>query len=291
MGLIGSSVDDRDCTVFLQWALPHRDFRWPGFRKVRRQVCKRLKRRIRELGLDDLAAYRRRLEADPAEWRAFDQCCHITISRFFRDRGVFEVLHKCVLPDIARRVARERRPAQIWSAGCASGEEPYTLKIIWDREVACSVPGAPASIVATDVDETVLARARRGCFEPTSLRELPPHLLEEAFDRVGPLYCIKPRHREGVEFLHQDLRSEAPALLFDLILCRYVAFTYFAEPLQQQVLVRIMDRLAPHGYLAIGTHEQVPSVEPALQSLDGAPQILRRVGVAENSGPQGCGST
>ena len=269
-------MDNRDCTTFLQWALPQRKLRWPGFRKVRRQVCKRLTRRIRELGLDDLAAYRRRLEADPAEWRAFDECCHITISRFFRDRGVFEVLRKRVLPDIATRVARERRAARIWSAGCASGEEPYTLKIIWDREIARAVPGAPVSIVATDVDEAELARARRGCFEPTSLRELPPHLLEEAFDRVGPLYCIKPRHREGVEFLHQDLRSEAPARLFDLILCRYAAFTYFAEALQQHVLSRILDRLAPYGYLAIGTHEQLPSVAPTLQPLAGAPQIFRR---------------
>jgi chemotaxis protein methyltransferase CheR len=100
-GVVGSPVDDRDCTAFLQWALPQRDLRWPGFRKVRRQVCKRLKRRIRELGLGDLAAYRSRLEADPAEWRAFDECCHITISRFFRDRGVFEVLRTYVLPDIA----------------------------------------------------------------------------------------------------------------------------------------------------------------------------------------------
>ena len=94
-------MDNRDCTTFLQWALPQRNLCWPGFRKVRRQVCKRLTRRIRELGLDDLAAYRRRLEAEPAEWRAFDECCHITISRFFRDRGVFEVLRKRVLPDIA----------------------------------------------------------------------------------------------------------------------------------------------------------------------------------------------
>ncbi len=279
-------MDNRDCTAFLQWALPQRDLRWPGFRKVRRQVYKRLKRRICELGLDDLAAYRRRLEADPAEWRAFDQCCHITISRFFRDRGVFEVLRKRVLPNIATRVAHEKRAARIWSAGCASGEEPYTLKIIWDREVAHFIPGAPASIVATDIDETVLARARRGYFEPTSLRELPPHLLKEAFDRVGTLYCIKPQHREGVEFLHQDLRSEAPAMFFDLILCRYVAFTYFAEPLQQQMLVRIMDRLTPHGYLVIGTHEQLPSVEPALQSLHGAPWIFRRVRVAESLEPQ-----
>jgi chemotaxis protein methyltransferase CheR len=279
-------MDNRDCTAFLQWALPQRDLRWPGFRKVRHQVYKRLKRRIRELGLDDLGAYRRRLDVDPAEWRAFDECCHITISRFFRDQGVFEVLRERVLPDIATRVVHEKRAARIWSAGCASGEEPYTLKIILDREVACSVSGAPASIVATDIDETVLARACRGCFEPTSLRELAPHLLSEAFDRVGAFYCIKPQHRAGVEFLHQDLRSEAPAVLFDVILCRYVAFTYFAEPLQHQVLARIMDRLTPHGYLVIGTHEKLPSVEPALQSLVGAPQIFKRVRVAESSEPQ-----
>src|SRR5260370_38233984 len=115
-------MDNRDCTAFLQWALPQRDLRWPGFRKVRHQVYKRLKRRIRELGLDDLAAYRRRLEADLAEWRAFDQCCHITISRFFRDRGVLKLLRKCVLPDIARRVARERQAAHI----CAAGWPPRT---------------------------------------------------------------------------------------------------------------------------------------------------------------------
>jgi chemotaxis methyl-accepting protein methylase len=157
------------------------------FRKVRRQVCKRLKRRIRELGLDDLADYRRRLDADPAEWHAFDECCHITISRFFRDRGVFEVLRKRILPDIAARVVQEKRIARIWSAGCASGEEPYTLKIIWDCEIAPSVPGASVSIVATDIDETVPTRAGRGCFEPTSLRELPPHIVRTAFDSVGSL--------------------------------------------------------------------------------------------------------
>jgi len=269
-------VDERDCTAFLQWALARQDFRWQGFRKVRGQVCKRLNRRIRELGLDDLAAYRRRLGVDPAEWTAFDECCHITISRFFRDRGVFEALRKRVLPEIAARAAWEKRPVQIWSAGCASGEEPYTLKIIWDCEVAPSFSGVSVSIVATDIDENVLARARRGCFDPTSLRELPPDLVGQAFDRAGPLYCVKSGHREGVEFLRQDLRRETPALLFDLILCRYVAFTYFAEPLQRQVLVNIMGRLAPHGHLVIGTHERLPIVEPRLVPLCEAPRIFER---------------
>ena len=185
-------MDDRDCTAFLQWALPQRDLRWRGFRKVRRQVCKRL---------NDFGAYRSRLEADPAERQVFDECCHITISRFFRDRGVFEALRTYVLPDIAARIAREGRVARIWSAGCASGEEPYTLKIIWDCEVTLSLPDARVSIVATDVEGAVLARARQGCFEPASLRELPPNFVEQAFDRVGPLLCIKTQYREGVEFL------------------------------------------------------------------------------------------
>ncbi len=230
---------------------------------------------MRELGLDDFAAYRRRLEADHAEWAAFDECCPITISRFFRDRSVFEVLRERLLPEIAARAVREGRAAQIWSAGCASGEEPYTLKIIWDCDVARSFPDATVSITATDVDESVLARARRGCFEPSSLRELSSHFVEEAFDRVGPLYCIKPRHREGIVFLHQDLRTETPASPFDLILCRYVAFTYFAERLQRQVLMRMPDRLAPHGYLVIGTHERLPSDGPPLKPLPGMPQIFK----------------
>ncbi len=104
-------------------------------------------------------AYRRRLEADPAEWRAFDECCPITISRFYRDGRVFEAVRRRVCPDIAARAAREERAARIWSAGCASGEEPYTLKIIWDLDVAPSFPDIPVAITATDVDETVLTRA------------------------------------------------------------------------------------------------------------------------------------
>ena len=73
-----------------------------------------------------------------------------------------------------------------WSAGCASGEEPYTLKILWDFEVATTYPGVALSIVASDVDQAMLARAREGCFEPTSLRELPPTLIEQGFDRLDP---------------------------------------------------------------------------------------------------------
>jgi chemotaxis protein methyltransferase CheR len=274
-------MSNAECTDFLQWALPRSNMRWAGFRKVRAQVCKRLKHRISDLGLNGFAAYRARLETDPLEWRVLDNCCHITISRFFRDGEIFEALEKRVLPDIAKRAKQEGRGAYCWSAGCAAGEEAYTLKILWDIEVARFCPGVSLSIIATDIDETMLARARDACFKQTSLRELPPHLVRQAFDPLGRLFCVRPQHCEGIEFLHQDLRSEAPAYLFDLILCRYVAFTYFALPLQHEVLIRIMERILPGGYLVTGTNEELPCEGSALGSLADAPQIFKKAAASQ----------
>jgi chemotaxis protein methyltransferase CheR len=262
-------VSDPDCTAFLQWALPQLQFRWAGFRKVRRQVCRRVGRRLRELGLDGFSAYRVRLEADPAEWRVLDGLCRITISRFFRDRGVFEVVRREVLPEIAAKAREEGRAARAWSAGCASGEEPYTLKILWDAEIV----GPPLHVVASDADPLVLGRARRGCYDASSLRELEPSLIERGFDRIGPLWCVRPEHRDGVEFLARDLRAEAPEGPFDLILCRYLAFTYFADALQRRVLTAMLGRLRPHGFLVIGTHEHLPDDPAGLDPV--APQIFR----------------
>jgi chemotaxis protein methyltransferase CheR len=273
---VEQTMSDADCTAFLQWALPKRELRWPGFRKVRRQVCKRLKWRIRDLGLDNYAAYRVRLETDATEWPVFDDCCHITISRFFRDRSLFEVLRTRVLPDIGARARRERRTAQVWSAGCASGEEAYTIRVLWDLEVARLCPGASLSVLASDVDKVMLSRAGEGCFAPGSLRELPRLLIDQAFTPSGVQYCVKPEHREGIEFFHQDLRTEMPSEAFDLVLCRNVAFTYFVAPLQQRVLKGILARLQSQGYLMIGAHERLPDELPGLIPLVGARQIFQK---------------
>ncbi len=265
---------DADCAAFLQWALPRLGLRWQGFRKVHGQVCKRLKRRMKELGLHDFSAYRRRLAAAPEEWTVLDAMCHITISRFYRDSNIFAALGQRVLPEIAERAAREQREARVWSAGCASGEEPYTLKIIWDLDVADRFPHLGCSIVATDVDEVMLERARKACYRKGSLRELPEAFVTVGFDRVDSLHCVRPRHREGVSFLLQDLRSEAPDGPFDLILCRNVAFTYFEPPLQREVLSRLIGRLAIPGYLVIGAQERLPRALDNLVPLPGVPQIL-----------------
>ena len=116
---------DAECVAFLQWALPRLRLRWAGFRKVRRQVCRRIQRRMRELDLGDFAAYRTLLETHAEEWGTLDGMCRITISRFCRDKAVFEVLASTVLPELARRaLSRDRAMVTVWSAGCGSGEEP-----------------------------------------------------------------------------------------------------------------------------------------------------------------------
>jgi chemotaxis protein methyltransferase CheR len=253
-----NKMQDDECVIFLQWALPRLDLAWPGFRKVRGQVCKRIKRRIRRLGIANFADYRARLEADPEEWPVLDGFCRITISRFWRDQSTFDVLRQVVLPEIAMRAAAERRNARIWSAGCASGEEPYTLKILWDLEISLKLPDVSLGIIATDLDEALLDRARRACYPAASLRELSPELAAQAFSEDNGCWCLRPAHRRGVQFLRQDVRKEAPPGRFDLVLCRNLAFTYFAFALQEAVLERIRASLKPGGFLVIGSHEHLP---------------------------------
>jgi chemotaxis protein methyltransferase CheR len=269
-------MSDAECIAFLQWALPRLELRWPGFRKVRRQVCRRIKRRIDDLGLQRFTDYRQRLETDPPEWRVLDQCCHVTISRFFRDRTVFDGLRANVLPAIAACAQRERRQARCWSAGCASGEEPYTVKIVWDFEVRSAFPDVALSIVATDIDAKVLARARVGCYRASSLRELPPPLQVRGFEPAGPCFRVRPDQRERVTFLHQDLRCDAPPGRFDIIFCRNLAFTYFEPRLQQRVLAAFAERLVAGGYLVVGAHEHIHDAR--FMALDSMPHVLARIG-------------
>lgn len=270
------SMRDEECVAFLQWALPRLQLRWVGFRKVRRQVCKRLRHRLRELGLENLAQYRSRLDADPAEWAALDDLCHITISRLYRDRHVFDCLGMQVLPELGKMASLESRPVRCWCAGCASGEEVYTLRILWDLEIQPSLPDTRFELIGTDVEDIVLERARRGCFSAGSFKDAPAQWWEAAFNRVGNIYCVKDVHREALTFLHQDIRFEIPQGPFDLILCRNLVFTYFEPELQLTMLDRMASVLREGGYLVIGAHERLPKDGSSFEPLPGCREILRQ---------------
>lgn len=268
---------DAECVELLRWALPRLGLRWEGFRRVRRQVCRRVGRRIEALGLADAAAYRRQLEAHPEEWGVLETFCRIPISRFYRDRGVFDGLRRVVLPALARRAeARGEGRLRAWSAGCASGEEAWTLLACFAFDLAAGHPTLVLELVATDVEAHLLERARRAWYAAGSTRELPAELAQLLFVVRDGAFEVQDRHRAAVRWQLQDLRREAPEGRFDLVLCRNVAFTYFDAEEQRRALARIGGSLHPGGALVIGRHERLPDGEAGFAAWPGAPCAYER---------------
>lgn len=257
---------DAELVAFLQWALPRLQLRWAGYRKVRGQVERRIRRRITELELAGIAAYRARLEEDPAEWEVLRGFCAITISRFYRNRAVWDALQAGVLPTAAREAMTARaEELRCWSIGCASGEEPYTLAIMWKLALARRYPELRLRILGTDVDERVLARARIAEYAAGTLRELPATWLDRAFARRDDVFRLRERFRADVDLRREDVRVTLPRDDFRLILCRNLVCTYFDESLGRQTMERILTRLSAGGFLVLGSHERPPSgasVEP-----------------------------
>jgi chemotaxis protein methyltransferase CheR len=271
-------MTDAECVVFLQWALPHLQLRWTGFRRVRKQVCKRIDRRLKELRLPDVRAYRSFLETCPQEWDSLDSACRITISRFYRDRPVFDHLGTLLLPGLAELAsARNERSVRCWSVGCGSGEEPHTLAILWQLSVAPRFPHLRMLITATDVDSYLLQRARRAWYPASSLRDVPREWIRIAFDETPRGYRVRESFRRDVEFALQDLRRERPSGRFHLVLCRNLVFTYFEEALQREILDHILEHLEEGGILVIGHRETLPQpITGALKAWNADLGIYRK---------------
>ncbi len=270
-------MKDNDCVKFLQWLLPQLQMRWPGFRKVRRQVCKRVDHRMAELSLPDIAVYGDWIESHPEELATLDSICRITISRFYRDRGVFDRLRDEILPELAATAQSSgTNEVRCWSAGCASGEEPYTIKMIWDLAVSPRIPDVRLRIVATDVNEQMLDRAKRGRYPGSSVKDFPREWLTSCFEKVEDEYSIRPEYRTGIEWCCQDVRQQTPQGSFDLILCRHLAFTYFDETVQVDTLSKIISELRPGGILVAGKQESLPEVITALSKVQPKMGIYRR---------------
>ncbi len=252
-------MKDSACIAFLQWALPQLHMRWPGFRKVYGQVHSRLNHRLRELQLDDLDAYREYLARHTDEWPVLDQMCRITISRFYRDKRVFRMIGEVVLPMLAEStMTRGEDEIRCWSAGCAAGEEAYSLALVWHWFVSAQYPGIELKIIATDTDPHMLQRAQSACYPWSSVKALPEAWRDQSFDRQANEFCLQPRYRDNIFYMQQDIRQIMPEATFHMIFCRNLAFTYFEPPLQHKILADLARHLGPGGVLLIGVHETLP---------------------------------
>jgi chemotaxis protein methyltransferase CheR len=256
---------DQALWLFFQEVTAALGLREAGFRHARSSVRKRLSRRLRTLGLAGVDEYRGYLAAHGEEWLWLEQCCQITISRFARDAGMFALLLQKYLPERAAAArARGDRCVRVWSAGAASGEEPYSVSIAWHLELEPLYPELRLEVLATDANAVVLERAARARYPVQSLWELPGSLRERAFTEEDGEWAVRPALRAGVRFEPADLRRQGAPGPFDLVLCRNLAFTYFGETAQRVVAQRFAEVLRPGGLLLVGRGEALPTGVPGL---------------------------
>jgi chemotaxis methyl-accepting protein methylase len=159
---------------------------------------------------------------------------------------------------------RDRVDLRIWSIGCASGEEPYSLSLLWKEKIEKICLRIPLSILATDINENLLARVKEGRYKKSSLKEVPEDILKNYFKMDNEFYVLDKSIRESVELRRHDIIHEEPFSGMDMVFCRNLAFTYFSKESQIDVLRKIATSLRGEGYLVIGKDESLPFTYPTL---------------------------
>ncbi|MBW2146128.1 MAG: protein-glutamate O-methyltransferase CheR [Deltaproteobacteria bacterium] len=243
-----------DFATFLKETLTPMGLDWRRFQ--RRSIQRRVMARIQELHIASFRKYASRVSECPEEKARFRALMSVTISRFFRDSDLFRTLRDQVLPECADRHLPDAR-LLVWSAGCASGEEPYSLATLW-RAYFHMVP-IELKILATDIDPHCLRRARLAEYGPSSLKEVSRELVQTHFESRGQKFRIRPEIRQMVEFRAHDLITSDIPGRFDLILCRNIAFTYFLPSWRAEISRKLHSALEPDGFLVIGQNESLPA--------------------------------
>jgi len=170
----------------------------------------------------------------------------INVTAFFRDPGVYTLIKRKVLSQW-----QQQSRIRIWSAGCAHGQEPYSLAILLNEELP---PLCHWSILATDIDPTVLEHARSGRYSADSIQPVQSDLRLQYFDFVGEERVVKPGIKRRIEFRQHDLTGKLPDERFDMIVCRNVLI-YFISGLQERLFNGFHARLNPGGFLVLGKTE------------------------------------
>ena len=235
---------------------------WRRFQ--RRGIRRRIEHRLVELGLASLEGYSQRIKDDPQERGHLSKILTVPISRFFRDEGVFNTIETSVFPTLLKGNPTELK---LWSIGCASGEEPYSLSLLWEARFEENWPQIHFSVLATDIDESLLKRAKEGRYKKSSLRQIPQDILEGFFEAKGEAYLLKQNIRQSVTFQRHDILREEPFSEMDLIFCRNLAFTYFSKEAQIEILKKVFRCLREQGYLVTGSDESIPLTYPTLFTL------------------------
>jgi two-component system CheB/CheR fusion protein len=240
-------------------------------------IMRRVQRRLAATGTSDHAQYLRYLQRHPDEQHALVATFLIKVTKFFRDPDLFNVLRDRVTPDVVEAARQRDHTIRLWSAGCATGEEAYSLAILLAEVLGDDLEQFHVRIFATDLDPDAITFARQGVYAPSSLSALDPAIVERHFDLIDGSYQITKRIRALTVFGQHNLGERAPFPRVDLVLCRNVLI-YFTTDLQRRILQLFAFSIRDGGYLILGKSETTTPFGDPFSQDDGRLKIYRRRG-------------
>ncbi len=242
-------------------------------------ILRRISRRMAVTHNRTIRDYADYLRIHPGEVGELVKAFLINVTQFFRDAEAFAFLKSEILPRLVARAHERDRVLRFWTAGCATGEEPYSLAMLLIDILGAELSQWSVKIFATDLDEAAINFARRGLYSENLLKSIPNEYQNRFFERVDHGYRISKTLRQMVIFGQQDLSRSAPFPRIDLVLCRNVLI-YFTPELQDYVLNQFAFSLCPNGYLFLGKAETVRPIRAFCELVSKQWKVYRCVGNA-----------
>lgn len=243
----------------------------------RATVLRRIERRMQVTGQPDLSGYYRYLQDNPEETKSLLEDMLIGVTNFFRDREAFEALERDVVPQLvsaAISAQREKEEIRVWSAGCSTGEEVYSLSMLLTDQLQLDASAASLQLFATDIDERAISVGRAGLYPQAIITDVPPSRLRHYFLKEDDHYRIRKEIREKVLFAKHSLLSDPPFSQIDLIVCRNLLI-YLDREVQREILQMFHFSLRPGGFLFLGSSESADACHELFTPVDKRNRIFR----------------
>jgi two-component system CheB/CheR fusion protein len=260
---------DPEFEALLEWLKESRGFDFTGYKRP--SLARRVQRRMQDVGVTGFAEYRDFLELHQDEFTDLFNTILINVTSFFRDPECWRFLADRVVPDLLAC----NRPIRVWSAGCATGQEAYSVAMLLAEQTGAEEFRNRVKIYATDVDEDALATARMASYSPAEVETVAPARLSAFFEREGTRYVFRKDLRRSVIFGRNDLVQDAPISHADLLLCRNTLM-YLNAQTQHRVLDRLHFALEPHGVLFLGKAELLLSHTAQFTPIEPSQRLFRR---------------
>ncbi|MDN3020712.1 CheR family methyltransferase [Streptomyces sp. S.PB5] len=263
---------DEELEELLGFLRDARGFDFTGYK--RSSLGRRIRKRMADAEVESYADYRDRLETNAGEFNALFNTILINVTSFFRDPEAWTFLQREVLPELLAQSGTDEE-IRVWSAGCSSGEEAYSLAIMFAEALGLDETLERVKIYGTDVDDEALREARSGLYPAKALAAFDPELREKYFEPNGVRFGFRPDLRRRVIFGRHDITRDAPISRLDLLLCRNTLM-YFNVEAQNQIVDRFHFALREGGFLFLGKAEMLLNDSERFDVMSMRQRVFRR---------------